>query len=254
MPSIKQLIDAGVHFGHQTRKWNPKMRSYIYGERDHIHIIDLCQTKSALDKACAYLSDAAACKKNIVFVGTRPNFSDIIESEARLCGAHFISNRWLGGLLTNFETVRTGMTKLREFDRARETGEFFQHREKEQARLNRECQRLERSFGGLKRMRGKVDILFVSDPIRNALAIKEANDVGVMVVGIADTNCDPDGIDFVIPGNDDSFRSVKLITQTLAQAILGDEDGPDLHSSCVPRNPSPGFFGTEVSLTLADQD
>lgn len=223
--TMRQLLEAGVHFGHQTRRWNPKMRPYIYGERNGIYIIDLEQTQRALDKACDYMRKAASERKNVVFVGTKKQAADIVEEEARRCGAHFVCRRWLGGMLTNFETIRLRINRLKELEEMRDTGEFFRRGKKEQAVLNRELLKLEKSLGGLKNMRGKPDILFVIDQKREEIAVLEAKKVGVTIVGIIDTNCSPDNIDYVIPGNDDSIRSIKLITGALADAILEGKQG-----------------------------
>lgn len=223
--SMKQLMEAGVHFGHQTRRWNPKMRPYIYGERNGIYIIDLEQTTRALDKACDFMRKAASEKKNIIFVGTKKQASEIVEEEARRCGAYFVNRRWLGGMLTNFETIRLRINRLKELDEMRDTGEFYRRPKKELAVLNRELYKLEKSLGGIKTMRGKPDILFIIDQKRELIAVAEAKKIGLTVVGIIDTNCDPAGIDLVIPGNDDSIRSIKLIVSKLADAILEGKQG-----------------------------
>jgi small subunit ribosomal protein S2 len=208
---MRQLLEAGVHFGHQTRRWNPKMRPYIYGERNGIYIIDLEQTTRALDKACEYIRKSASEKKNIIFVGTKKQASEIVEEEAKRCGAHYVNRRWLGGMLTNFETIRLRINRLKELEEMRDNGDFFRRGKKEQAVLNRELLKLEKSLGGIKTMRGKPDILFIIDQKRELIAVSEAKKIGITTVGIIDTNCDPDGIDYVIPGNDDSIRSIKLI-------------------------------------------
>lgn len=223
--SMRQLLEAGVHFGHQTRRWNPKMRPYIYGERNGIYIIDLEQTTRALDKACEFMRQAASEKKNIVFVGTKKQAAEIVEEEARRCGAHFVNRRWLGGMLTNFETIRLRINRLKELEEMKDTGEIFRRPKKELAVLNRELYKLEKSLGGIKTMRGRPDILFVIDQKRELIAVAEAKKIGCMTVGIIDTNCDPDGIDYVIPGNDDSIRSIKLITGKIAEAILEGKQG-----------------------------
>ena len=223
--SMKQLLDAGVHFGHQTRRWNPKMRPYIYGERNGIYIIDLEQTTRALDKACEFIRKAASEKKNIIFVGTKKQASEIVEEEARRCDAHFVNRRWLGGMLTNFETIRLRINRLKELEEMRDTGEFYRRPKKELAVLNRELYKLEKSLGGIKNMRGKPDVLFIIDQKRELIAVAEAKKIGVTVMGIIDTNCDPEGIDYVIPGNDDSIRSIKLIMGKIADSILDGKQG-----------------------------
>jgi small subunit ribosomal protein S2 len=223
--SMKQLLEAGVHFGHQTRRWNPKMRPYIYGERNGIYIIDLEQTARALEKACEYMRKSASERKNVVFVGTKKQAAEIVEEEAKRCGAHYVNRRWLGGMLTNFETIRLRINRLKELEEMKENGDFFRRPKKEQAVLSRELLKLEKSLGGLKQMRGKPDILFVIDQKRELIAVAEAKKMGITVVGIIDTNCDPDGIDYIIPGNDDSIRSIKLITAALADSILEGKQG-----------------------------
>jgi small subunit ribosomal protein S2 len=222
---MRQLLEAGVHFGHQTRRWNPKMRPYIYGERNGIYIIDLEQTTRALDKACEYVRKAASEKKNIIFVGTKKQASEIVEEEARRCGAHFVNRRWLGGMLTNFETIRLRINRLKELEEMVSSGDLFRRGKKEQAVLNRELSKLEKSLGGIKTMRGKPDMLFIIDQKREFIAVSEAKKIGISTVGIIDTNCDPDGIDYVIPGNDDSIRSIKLITSKIADSILEGKQG-----------------------------
>ena len=217
--SMKQLLDAGVHFGHQTRRWNPKMRPYIYGERNGIYIIDLEQTTRALDKACDFMRKAASEKKNIIFVGTKKQAAEIVEEEAKRCNAHYVNRRWLGGMLTNFETIRLRINRLKELEEMKDTGEIYRRPKKELAVLNRELYKLEKSLGGIKNMRGRPDILFIIDQKRELIAVAEAKKIGITVVGIIDTNCDPEGIDYVIPGNDDSIRSIKLIMGKIADAI-----------------------------------
>ncbi|MBZ0186130.1 MAG: 30S ribosomal protein S2 [Candidatus Obscuribacterales bacterium] len=218
--SMRQLLEAGVHFGHQTRRWNPKMRPYIYGERNGIYIIDLEQTSRALDKACDFLAKAAADRKNIVFVGTKKQAADIVQEEANRCGAHYVNRRWLGGMLTNFETIRLRINRLKELEEMRENGDLYRRGKKEQAMLNREWTKLDKSLGGIKTMRGKPDILFIIDQRRELIAVAEAVKSRIASVAIVDTNCDPDGISYVIPGNDDSIRSIRLITSKLADSIL----------------------------------
>lgn len=223
--SMRQLLEAGVHFGHQTRRWNPKMRQYIYGERNGIYIIDLEQTSRALDKACDFLRKAASEKKNIVFVGTKKQAAEIVEEEAKRCNAHFVNRRWLGGMLTNFETIRLRINRLKELEEMRANGDLLRRGKKEQAMLNREYNKLDKSLGGIKTMRGKPDILFIVDQKRELIAVAEAAKSGITTVAIVDTNCDPDGISYVIPGNDDSIRSIRLITSKLADSVLEGRQG-----------------------------
>jgi len=260
--SIKRLVEAGVHFGHQTHRWNPKMRPFIYGERNGIYLIDLEQTSRALDKACEFARGAAEARKNIVFVGTKKKAAEIIEEEAKRCGVYFVNRRWLGGMLTNFETIRLRIARLKKLEENHATGKTFRLSKKEQQALYREEFKLEKSLGGLKKMRGKPDVLFVVDQKRETIAVKEAMKTGATVIGIVDTNCNPDGIDYVIPGNDDSIRSIRLITRAIADAILGaepgtpltdsDDYGPDLQPSGVPRRPLPTTGSNEITLPLPD--
>jgi small subunit ribosomal protein S2 len=222
---MRQLLEAGVHFGHQTKRWNPKMRDYIYGERNGIYIINLEKTTRALDSAYEFLRKAASEKKNIVFVGTKKQAAEIIEEEAKRCGAFYVNRRWLGGMLTNFDTIRLRMNRLKELDEMKSTGDFYRRPKKELTVLNREMYKLERSLGGIKGMRGRPDVLFIVDQKRELIAVSEAKKMDIAVVGIIDTNCDPDGIDFVIPGNDDSIRSIKLIVSKIADAVLEGKQG-----------------------------
>jgi small subunit ribosomal protein S2 len=201
------------------------MRPYIYGERNGIYIIDLEQTTRALDKACNFIRKAASEKKNIVFVGTKKQAAEIVEQEAKKCGAFFVNQRWLGGMLTNFETIRLRINRLKELDEMKNNGEFYRRPKKELTVLNRELYKLERSLGGIKGMRGRPDVLFIIDQKHELIAVSEAKKMDVLVVGIVDTNCDPDNIDFVIPGNDDSIRSIKLIVSSIADAILEGKQG-----------------------------
>jgi len=218
--SLQELLEAGVHFGHQVHRWNPKMKPYIWGERNGIYIIDLTKTSQLLDDACAFMHKAASQGKKIVFVGTKRQATDIIEEEARRCGAYFISKRWLGGTLTNFETIRTRINKLRELEDMRDNGHFERLGKKEVAVLTRQLNKLERSLGGIKEMRGMPDVLFVIDQRRELIAVQEAAKIGIPIVGIIDTNCSPENINYVIPGNDDATRSIRLITKKIADSII----------------------------------
>lgn len=223
--TMRQLLEAGVHFGHQTRRWNPKMKQYIYGERNGIYIIDLEQTARALDKACEFIRKAASERKNIIMVGTKKQASEIVEEEAKRCGCHYVNRRWLGGMLTNFETIRLRINRLKELEDMRDSGEFFRRPKKELSMLNRELFKLSKTLGGIKNMRGRPDVLFIIDQKRELIAVAEAKRVGITTMAIVDTNCDPQDIDYVIPGNDDSIRAIKLITAKIADAILEGKQG-----------------------------
>ena len=218
--SMIELLEAGVHFGHQTHRWNPKMKKYIYGERNGIYIIDLQKTTKMLDDAYEIVRDYAARGRNIVFVGTKKQASEIVEEEANRCGAYFINRRWLGGTLTNFETIRSRINKLRELEEFKNSGHFDRLPKKEVASLTRQLTKLSKTLGGIKEMKGMPDLLFIVDQKRELLAIQEANKIKIPVVGIVDTNCDPDNIDYVIPGNDDAIRSIKLVAGKMADAII----------------------------------
>ncbi len=218
--TLQELLEAGVHFGHQTKRWNPKMKPYIWGERNGIYIIDLTQTTQLLNDAYEVVKKAASQGKKIVFVGTKKQAADIVQEEAQRCGAYFINRRWLGGTLTNFETIRTRINKLRELEDMKASGHFDRLPKKEVAVLTRQLTKLERSLGGVKEMRGMPDLLFIVDQKRELNAVLEANKAGVPVVAVVDTNCDPDKIDYVIPGNDDAIRAIRLITRTIADAVL----------------------------------
>ncbi len=218
--SMIELLEAGVHFGHQTHQWNPKMKKYIFGERNGIYIIDLQQTSAILDDAYAVVRDFAAKGKNVVFVGTKKQAADIVAQEARRAGAYFINRRWLGGMLTNFETMRGRINKLRELESLRDSGHFDRLPKKEVSVLTKQLEKLDKTLGGIKEMRGMPDILFVVDQKKELIAIKEANKINIPVIALVDTNGDPDNINYVIPGNDDAIKSVKLIASKLADAIL----------------------------------
>lgn len=222
---IKDLLDAGVHFGHQRRKWNPKMKSYIYCDSNGVCIINLDKTYEQLKKACEFLKEAANQKKNIIFVGTKKNIAELVKEEAIRCGSFYINRRWLGGLLTNFDTIRHRLNRLRELEEMQESGALHHTNKKELSAFNKELDKLQKTLGGIKNMRGKPEILYVIDQQKEDIAIKEAVLTGIKVVAIVDTNCDPTGIDYPIPGNDDSIRSVKLITSVLADAIIDGKEG-----------------------------
>ena len=220
LATLENLLEAGVHFGHQTKRWNPKMKRYIWGERNGIYIVDLTQTVQMLEDAYNVAKDYAARGKKIVFVGTKKQAVDIIKEEAERCGAYFINRRWLGGTLTNFETIRTRIGKLRELEEMKNGGYFDRLAKKEAAVLNRQLDKLSKTLGGIKDMRGMPDLLFVVDQKRELNAILEANKTNIPVIAVVDTNCDPDNVDYVIPGNDDAIRSIRLLSKTIADAII----------------------------------
>ena len=218
--SMIELLEAGVHFGHQTQHWNPKMKQYIYGARNGIYVLDLRKTTDLLDKAYEVVRDYAARNKNILFVGTKKQASEVVTEEAKRAGAYYINKRWLGGMLTNFETIRTRVNKLRELEDFVSSGHVEKLPKKEQAQIARQVAKLSRTLGGIKEMRGLPDLIFVVDQKKEAIAIAEANKLNIPVICLADTNADPEGIDYIIPGNDDAIRSVKLVASKLADAVL----------------------------------
>ena len=217
---LRSLLDAGVHFGHQTKRWNPKMRPFIYGARNGIHIIDLDQTTRLFKRAYDFIVDAVGRGGHVLFVGTKRQAQDIVIEEARRCGMYFVTNRWLGGTLTNFRTIKQGLDRLRTLERMKEDGTYEQLLKKEVSKLEKERERLEKYLGGLKGMGAVPHAVFVIDPHQELIAISEARKLGVPIVAITDTNCDPDLIDFVIPGNDDAIRSIRLITSRIADAAI----------------------------------
>ena len=223
--SMKQLLEAGVHFGHQTRRWNPKMAQYIFTERNGIYIIDLQKTVRKIDEAYMFVRDVALSGKSILFVGTKKQAQESIESEAKRCGMFYVNNRWLGGMLTNFRTIRTRIARLNEIDAMEQRGDFDVLPKKEVIKLIGEREKLEKNLGGIRNMKELPGALFVVDPRKENIAVTEARILGIPIVGIVDTNCDPDEIDYVIPGNDDAIRAVKLIAGKLADAVLEGRQG-----------------------------
>lgn len=227
--SMKQLLEAGVHFGHQTRRWNPKMAPYIFTERNGIYIIDLQKTVKKIDEAYDFIKSVSEEGKDILFVGTKKQAQEAIQEEAIRSSMHFVNNRWLGGMLTNFRTIKTRIGRLEELDRMEEDGTFEVLPKKEVIQLKNEREKLEKNLGGIRNMdASKVGALFVVDPRKEKNAISEAKILGIPVIAIVDTNCDPDEVDYVIPGNDDAIRAVKLITERLADAIIEARQGEQI--------------------------
>ena len=225
--SMKQLLEAGVHFGHQTRRWDPKMAPYIYTERNGIHIIDLQKTVGMVDEAYKAIFDIVAQGGTILFVGTKKQAQDAVKAEALRCGEFYVNERWLGGMLTNFRTIRSRIERLKKIEKMAEDGTFDVLPKKEVANLKKEQEKLTRNLGGIKDMERIPDAVFVVDPKKEALCVKEANTLGLTVIGIADTNCDPDQLDYVIPGNDDAIRAVKLIVSKMADAVIEAKQGEE---------------------------
>ncbi len=218
--SMIELLDAGVHFGHQTQRWNPKMKPFIYGARNGIYVLDLRKTTEKLDEAYAIVREFAARGKNVLFVGTKKQAADVVQEESQRAGAYYINRRWLGGMLTNFETIRGRVNKLRELEDFVSSGHIEKLPKKEVSQIMRKLSKLSKTLGGIKEMRGMPDILFVVDQKKELIAIQEANKLGIPVICLADTNADPDGIDYIIPGNDDAIRAIRLIASKLADAVL----------------------------------
>lgn len=218
--SLKELLEAGVHFGHQTKKRNPKMKKYIYNERNGIHIIDLQQTIKLFDESSRFVSNAAAQGKTILFVGTKKQAQDAIAEEAARCGMPYVNHRWLGGLLTNFLTLKRSMKKFKELEKLKLDGDFEHFSKKDAAKLEKKYKKMEKLFSGIKDTESLPDVLFIIDPRKEAIAVAEAKKLDVPVVAVVDTNCDPELIDYVIPGNDDAIRAIKLFASRVSDAIL----------------------------------
>jgi small subunit ribosomal protein S2 len=234
---LRSLMDSGVHFGHQTKRWNPKMRPYIYGARNGIHIIDLDQTARLFARAYNFVVDTVGRGGHILMVGTKRQAQEIVREEATRSGSYFVVNRWLGGTLTNFRTIKTGLDRMRQLERMKEDGTHLSITKKEVSRLEKERERFEKYLGGLKNMGSLPTALFVIDPAMELIAVNEANKIGIPVIAITDTNCDPDKIDYVVPGNDDAIRSIRLITARIADAAV---EGSQRRKETVGREESQG--------------
>ena len=229
--TIKQLLEAGVHFGHHTRRWNPKMSEYIYTERNGLYIIHLAKTVDKIDEAYAYVKEVAAAGKNILFVGTKKQAADAIKEEAERCGMYYVNVRWPGGMMTNFKTIKKSINRLNTLTKMSEDGTFDMLPKKEAAALNKEMIDLEKNYGGIKTMTELPAAIFIVDTKKEANAVKEAKKLGIPVIAIVDTNCDPDDADYIIPGNDDAIRAIKLISSVLADAVIegkqGEQNAPE---------------------------
>ncbi len=228
--SMKALLEAGVHFGHQTRRWNPKMKRFIFGERNGIYIIDLSQTTRRLDTAYDFVRRAALEGKSIVFVGTKKQAQEVVKEEALRCNQYFVNQRWLGGMLTNWGTIAKRIARLKELETMRLDGTFDRLPKKEVSVLEKEITKLEKLLGGLKGLRSRPDVIFVIDPRKEHIAIKEARKLGIPIVGMVDTNCDPDEVDYIIPSNDDAIRAIKLIVGSMANAVLEGRQGEQIEA------------------------
>ena len=228
--SMKQLLEAGVHFGHQTRRWNPKMAPYIFTERNGIYIIDLQKSVGKVDEAYKAVFDCVANGGKVLFVGTKKQAQDSIKSEAERCGMYYINQRWLGGMLTNFKTIQSRIETLKKYEQMEADGTFDVLPKKEVVNIRKEMDKLQKNLGGIKEMKKIPEMIFVVDPRKESICIDEAHKLGITLVGIADTNCDPEELDYVIPGNDDAIRAVKLIVSKMADAVIEANQGMDAES------------------------
>ena len=229
--SMKQLLEAGVHFGHQTRRWNPKMAPYIYTERNGIYIIDLRKSVGMVDDAYNAIKDIVADGGSILFVGTKKQAQDAIKAEAERCGMYYVNQRWLGGMLTNFKTTESRIARLKAIEKMSEDGTFEVLPKKEVIELKKEWEKLEKNLGGIKNMKRIPDAIFIVDPKKERICVQEAHILGIPLIGIADTNCDPEELDYVIPGNDDAIRAVKLIVSKMADAVIEAKQGADAETT-----------------------
>ncbi len=225
--TVKEMLQAGLHFGHQTRRWNPKMKPYIYGPRNGIYIINLDLTKRMFDRACDYVEKEVTRGGSILFVGTKRQAQAIIREEARRCEMYYVDHRWLGGMLTNFQTIKKSVERLKSIEAMQEDGSINRFPKKEILLMEKERVKLERNIGGIKDMRSLPTVIFLVDPRKESIAINEASKLNIPVVAITDTNCDPEGIDYLIPGNDDAIRSIRLISKYMADAVLKGQAGRD---------------------------
>ena len=229
--SMKQLLEAGVHFGHQTRRWNPKMAPYIFTERNGIYIIDLQKTVKKVDEAYEFIKEVAAAGKPVLFVGTKKQAQAAIEDESKRCDIFFVNQRWLGGMLTNYKTISQRIKRIYEIEAMEEDGTFEKLSKKEVLKLRAEHDKLDKNLGGIKEMKGMPGAIFVVDPKKEKIAVAEAKTLGIPVVGIVDTNCDPDDVDYIIPANDDAIRAVKLIAGCMADAVIEAKQGESFDES-----------------------
>ena len=226
--SMKQLLEAGVHFGHQTRRWNPKMAPYIFTERNGIHIIDLQKSVVKVDEAYKAVFEIAQQGGTILFVGTKKQAQDAVKTEAERCGMYYVNERWLGGMLTNFKTIQSRIARLKAIEKMAEDGTFERLPKKEVAGLQKELEKLQKNIGGIADMKRIPDAIFIVDPKKERICVQEAHALGITLIGIADTNCDPEELDFIIPGNDDAIRAVKLIVSKMADAVVEAKQGEEV--------------------------
>jgi ribosomal protein S2, bacterial type len=244
--SMKQLLEAGVHFGHQTRRWNPKMAPYIFAERNGIYIIDLQQTVGLIDNAYTFIQNIVKTGKPILFVGTKKQAQQVVKDESARSGQFYVNERWLGGMLTNFKTISARIDRLHEIEKMEEDGVFDQLTKKEVGKLRLEAEKLEKFLGGIKDMHRMPGAMFVVDPKKERIAVKEARILGIPIVGIVDTNCDPDDVDYIIPANDDAIRSIRLITAAIADAVIEANQGESFVESAATENEDDSDDKTEA--------
>ena len=228
--SMKKLLEVGVHFGHQTKRWNPKMAPYIFTSRNGIYIIDLKKSSDKLDEAYQAMKEIAEKGGKVLFVGTKKQAQEAVQTEAERCGMYYVNERWLGGMLTNFKTIQTRIATLKKYEEMEQDGTFDVLPKKEVIQIKKEMEKLEKNLGGIKNMKRIPDMIFVVDPKKERICIQEAQSLGIKLVGIADTNCDPEELDYVIPGNDDAIRAVKLIVSKMADAVIEAQQGVDADS------------------------
>ena len=250
--AMKQLLEAGVHFGHQTRRWDPKMAEYIFQARNGIHIIDLQKTSKKIDEAYAFLKEQAEEGKTVLFVGTKKQAQECVKEAAEKSGMYYVDQRWLGGMLTNFDTIRTRVQRLKDLEKMQEDGTFEVLPKKEVILLKKEMEKLERNLGGIKNMEEIPGVIFLVDPKKEHIAVLEAKKLGIPVVGLVDTNCNPEEVDYAIPGNDDAIRAVKLITDVMANAIIEGRQGESFEAEEVAEEVSEE--PTSIEEVVADSE
>lgn len=250
--AMKQLLEAGVHFGHQTRRWDPKMAEYIFQARNGIHIIDLQKTSKKIDEAYAFLKEQAEEGKTVLFVGTKKQAQECVKEAAEKSGMYYVDQRWLGGMLTNFDTIRTRVQRLKDLEKMQEDGTFEVLPKKEVILLKKEMEKLERNLGGIKNMEEIPGVIFLVDPKKEHIAVLEAKKLGIPVIGLVDTNCNPEEVDYAIPGNDDAIRAVKLITDVMANAIIEGRQGESFEAEEVAEEVSEE--STSIEEVVADSE
>ena len=252
--AMKQLLEAGVHFGHQTRRWDPKMAEYIFQARNGIHIIDLQKTSKKLDEAYAFLKEQAEEGKTVLFVGTKKQAQECVKEAAEKCGMYYVDQRWLGGMLTNFDTIRARVQRLKDLEAMQEDGTFDVLPKKEVILLKKEMEKLERNLGGIKEMDKLPGVIFLVDPKKERIAILEAKKLGIPVVGLVDTNCNPEELDYPIPGNDDAIRAVKLIADVIANAVIEGKQGESFEAQAEEEQPIESEEATSIEEVVEQEE